>query len=57
MMLFRCDRCGKTEPAKEGCDYAEDWEEVTVSGAFHYHVCPACGQLLFAFFIESAKME
>ncbi len=56
-MLFRCDRCGKTEPAKEGCDYAEDWEEVTVSGAFHYHVCPACGQLLFAFFIESAKME
>lgn len=54
MKLFRCDRCGNTETPKDGVDYIENWESVTISTAFHFDICAACSPTLFKLF-EKAK--
>jgi hypothetical protein len=48
--LFRCDKCGLTASAKDGEDFAEDWDHVTISETFHYDVCETCALFLFKFF-------
>jgi hypothetical protein len=54
--LFKCDRCGRTEEAQEDCDYAEDWEKVTVSTAYHFDICKDCSRPLFEF-LSPTKRE
>ncbi len=49
MQLFQCDHCGTTAAPKEGTNYVEDWESVTVSTNFHYDLCSDCGRAMFKF--------
>jgi len=47
--LFKCDHCGRTEPAEDGENFVQDWEDVTVSTSFHYDICDDCSPALFKF--------
>jgi hypothetical protein len=49
MKIFRCDRCGIEGTTRDGNDFVENWETVTVSESFHYDICVECAPALFVF--------
>jgi hypothetical protein len=57
MKVFKCDHCGKTEKPKEGDNYVENWDSVTISAHTHFDVCPDCAQILFEFFRAHAPSK
>jgi hypothetical protein len=49
MRIFKCDHCGKQESPKEGEEFVENWDTVTISTSFCYDVCEKCAKELFEF--------